>query len=338
MLTQPERLKKLLNHPETPIQIVIAGKAHPADEIGKGLIQRMVQFADQEGVRGKIVFLPDYDMSMAQPLYPGCDVWLNNPLRPMEACGTSGMKAALNGAFNLSIQDGWWDELYDPAFGWAIPSAEMIADQNERDAVEAEALYQLIEREIIPMFYTRDQNGIPTEWVKMMRGTISGLGPQVLATRMVRDYVTQLYSPAAGAVHEISVAGVAEELANWKQKVRQAWPGVAVTSIEVHLPATVEVGQTHLFETAVRLNGLEPNDVAVELVAGDVNAADELRNVRISRFEKCPDCPDDAETATFRLEVASQSPGLVGFTVRVVPDHLLLASRSEMGLSAVATQ
>jgi len=188
------------------------------------------------------------------------------------------------------------------------------------------------------MFYTRDQNGIPTEWVKMMRGTISGLGPQVLATRMVRDYVTQLYSPAAGAVHEISVAGVAEELANWKQKVRQAWPGVAVTSIEVHLPATVEVGQTHLFETAVRLNGLEPNDVAVELVAGDVNAADELRNVRISRFEKCPDCPDDAETATFRLEVASQSPGLVGFTVRVVPDHLLLASRSEMGLSAVATQ
>ena len=184
MLRQPERLKALLNHPETPIQIVIAGKAHPADEIGKGLIQQMVLFADQEDVRGKVVFLPDYDMSLAQPLYPGCDVWLNNPLRPMEACGTSGMKAALNGAFNLSIQDGWWDELYDPAYGWAIPSAEMIGDQTERDSAEAEALYQIIEREVVPMFYTRDQNGIPTEWVRMMRGTISGLGPKVMATRM----------------------------------------------------------------------------------------------------------------------------------------------------------
>ncbi len=338
MLSQPERLKALLNHPETPIQIVIAGKAHPADEVGKGLIQQMVLFADQEDVRGKMVFLPDYDMSLAQPLYPGCDVWLNNPLRPMEACGTSGMKAALNGAFNLSIQDGWWDELYDPAYGWAIPSAEMIGDQTERDSAEAEALYQIIEREVVPMFYTRDQNGIPTEWVRMMRGTISGLGPKVMATRMVRDYVTQLYAPAARAAGRVAESNVAEQLAHWKDKVRQAWPGVAVTSIEVHLPTTVEVGQTHLFETAVRLNGLEPSDVAVELVAGDVNAADELRNVRIRRFEKCADCPVEGDSATFRLDVASQSPGLVGFTVRVVPDHPLLASRSEMGLSAVATQ
>ncbi|MGI5952610.1 MAG: alpha-glucan family phosphorylase, partial [Brooklawnia sp.] len=166
MLSQPERLKRLLNDPERPIQIVIAGKSHPADEVGKSLIQQMVQFADQDDVRGKLVFLPDYDISLARPLYPGCDVWLNNPLRPNEACGTSGMKAAINCAFNLSIQDGWWDEWYDPAYGWAIPSAEMVGNQDDRDAIEAEGLYEIIERAIIPKFYTRDVNGIPTEWVR----------------------------------------------------------------------------------------------------------------------------------------------------------------------------
>ncbi len=339
MLNQPERLKALLNHPSTPIQIVIAGKAHPADDIGKSLIQQMVQFADQDEVRGKVVFLPDYDISLARPLYPGCDVWLNNPLRPLEACGTSGMKAALNGAFNLSVQDGWWDEWYDPAYGWAIPSAETIGSREERDAAEAEALYEIIEREIIPKFYTRDANGIPVDWVRMMRSTISGLGPKVIATRMVRDYVTELYAPAAASAAQVSMDGMAEQLARWKQKVRQAWPGVAVTGIETHLPETVEVGQTHLFDATVRLNGLEPDDVAVELVAGEVGADDELRNVQISRFARCPDCPADGTGAVpFRLQVSSSTPGRVGFTVRVVPDHPLLASRSEMGLSAVATQ
>ena len=197
MLSNPERLKALLNHPTTPIQIVIAGKAHPADNIGKSLIQQMVQFSDQEDVRGKLVFLPDYDMSLARPLYPGCDVWVNNPLRPYEACGTSGMKAALNGAANLSIRDGWWDELYSPRFGWEIPSAEGIADQAERDAAEAEFLYSIIENEIIPRFYTLDANGNPAEWLKMMRDCISDLGPEILASRMVRDYVTDYYTPAA---------------------------------------------------------------------------------------------------------------------------------------------
>lgn len=338
MLSQPERLKKLLNDPERPIQIVIAGKAHPADEIGKGLIQEMVQFSDAEDVRGKLVFLPDYDISLAKPLYPGCDVWLNNPLRPMEACGTSGMKAAMNGAFNLSIEDGWWDEWYDPEYGWAIPSAEMITDQAERDAAEAEALYEIIEREIIPKFYTRDANGIPTAWVKMMRDTIAGLGPKVMATRMVRDYVTELYTPAAASAAQVRDDAVAADLAAWKRKVRAAWPGVVVNHIGTQLPDTVEVGSTNLFEARVDLNGLAPDDVAVELVSGEVNGSDELRNVRIERFELCSDCRAEGDGVVFRLSSVSRAPGLVGFTVRVVPDHPLLASRAELGLAAVAAQ
>ena len=217
------------------------------------------------------------------------------------------------------------------------PSARRSAA--EADAAEAEALYEIIEREIIPKFYTRDANGIPVDWVRMMRSTISGLGPKVIATRMVRDYVTELYAPAAASAAQVSMDGMAEQLARWKKKVRQAWPGVAVTGIETHLPETVEVGQTHLFDATVRLNGLEPDDVAVELVAGEVGADDELRNVQISRFARCPDCPADGTGAVpFRLQVSSSTPGRVGFTVRVVPDHPLLASRSEMGLSAVATQ
>ncbi len=194
MLRDPARLKALLLHPTRPIQIVIAGKAHPADEGGKKLIQEMVRFADDPEIRHRIVFVPDYDIALAQPMYPGCDVWLNNPLRPYEACGTSGMKAALNGALNLSIRDGWWDEWYDDEFGWAIPSAEGIEDTDRRDDLEAHALYDIIEKQVAPRFYDGD---VPGRWIEMLRHTIKELGPKVLATRMVRDYVERLYVPAA---------------------------------------------------------------------------------------------------------------------------------------------
>ena len=199
MLRDPDRLKALLTHPTRPIQIVIAGKSHPADEGGKMLIQQMVQFADQHDVRERIVFLPDYDISMAKPLYPGCDVWMNNPLRPYEACGTSGMKAALNGAANLSIRDGWWDEWFDRAYGWEIPSATAVADSDHRDDLEAKALYDIIENEIVPRFYDVDGDGLPQRWIQMIRDTVAGLGPKVLASRMVRDYVTKLYTPATAS-------------------------------------------------------------------------------------------------------------------------------------------
>ena len=220
MLSDPERLKKLLLHPERPIQLVMAGKAHPADDGGKKLIQAIVQLADDPEVRHRVAYLPNYDIAMAQPLYPGCDVWLNNPLRPYEACGTSGMKAALNGGLNLSILDGWWDEWYDGNNGWAIPSADGVEDPDKRDDIEANALYDLIEKEVAPRFYDLDGEGLPTRWIEMVRHTLKSLGPKVLSTRMVREYVEVLYAPAAVASRAMndSYEGAAE-LAAWKARV-----------------------------------------------------------------------------------------------------------------------
>ena len=206
MLNDPATLGQLLNDPHQPVQIVVAGKAHPADEGGKGLIQQMVQFTDSPDVRRRIVFLPDYDMDMAHALVQGCDVWLNNPLRPLEACGTSGMKAALNGGLNVSVRDGWWDEWYDGGNGWEIPSADGVADTTRRDALEATALYELLGKSVAPLFYDRDADGVPQGWVERIRHTFRSLGPKVQAERMVREYVTALYVPAAAASRDLTDA------------------------------------------------------------------------------------------------------------------------------------
>ena len=226
MLRDPDRLKALLNHPTRPVQIVIAGKSHPADESGKMLIQQMVQFADQHDVRERIVFLPDYDISMAKPLYPGCDVWMNNPLRPYEACGTSGMKAALNGAANLSIRDGWWDEWFDRAYGWEIPSAMAVADSDHRDDLEAKALYDIIENEIVPRFYDVDGDGLPQRWIQMIRDTVAGLGPEGAG---VADGA-RLRHPALHPGHGLgprdeSSPAASAALADWKERVRESGAG-----------------------------------------------------------------------------------------------------------------
>ncbi len=227
MLNDPATLGGLLNDPDQPIQIVVAGKAHPADEGGKGLIQQMVQYTDSPDVRRRIVFLPDYDMAMAEFLVQGCDVWLNNPLRPLEACGTSGMKAALNGALNLSVRDGWWDEWYDGGNGWEIPSADGVADTTRRDALEATALYELIGKSVAPLFYERDGDGIPQGWLERVRHTFRSLGPKVQAERMVREYVTALYVPAAASSRGLADdRGVRARPASWPPGSSAWWrPG-----------------------------------------------------------------------------------------------------------------
>ncbi len=234
MLNDPQRLAGLLLDPDRPIQIVIAGKAHPADEGGKRLIQQMVRFADSEAVRRRIVFLPDYDMAMARFLVQGCDVWLNNPLRPLEACGTSGMKVALNGGLNLSVRDGWWDEWYDGGNGWEIPTADGVEDPSRRDELEASALYELIAKSVAPLFYDAGADGVPHGWVEMLRHGLRSLGPLVQADRMVGDYVTKLYAPAAQASRALAAAdnGTARGLAAWKARVRQGWAGVRIEHVE----------------------------------------------------------------------------------------------------------
>ncbi len=334
MLRDRDRLAALLTHPTRPIQIVIAGKSHPADEGGKVLIQQMVQFADQHGVRERIVFLPDYDISMARPLYPGCDVWMNNPLRPYEACGTSGMKAALNGAANLSIRDGWWDEWYDPAYGWEIPSAEGVMDSDHRDDLEAKSLYEIIENEIVPRFYDVDGDGLPQRWIQMIRDTVAGLGPKVLASRMVRDYVTRLYTPAAASARAVDDApGGVSALARWKERVRAGWPGVVVDHVESLDGDQVELGAEIHVSALVRLGDLSPDDIEVQLVTGRVDLEDHLSEPRVDPFPTGTDA--DGGLRRYEGSVEAKRSGEIGYTVRVVPHHPQLANDAEMGLAAL---
>jgi starch phosphorylase len=332
MLNDPEQLSHLLNDPVRPLQIVVAGKAHPADEGGKALIQQLVRFADSPDVRRRIVFLPDYDMAMAHALVQGCDVWLNNPLRPLEACGTSGMKAALNGGLNLSVRDGWWDEWYDGANGWDIPSADGVADPIRRDDLEATALYELLAKSVSPLFYDRDADGIPLGWVERIRHTLRSLGPKVQAERMVREYVSTLYVPAAVASRNLGDAdgfGPAQELAAWKERVVAAWPQVRVEHLESEA-AGQALGSALMVRVSVALGELGEDDVTVEVVYGRPDDDDEI--VTPAYATLTAEGPGANGLVRYSGEVPLDRPGSFGYTVRVLPAHPLLDSRAELGL------
>jgi starch phosphorylase len=335
MLRDPQRLKRILLHPQRPVQLVIAGKAHPADEGGKKLIQEIVRFADDPQVRHRIVFLPNYDIAMAQPLYPGCDVWLNNPLRPYEACGTSGMKAALNGGLNLSILDGWWDEWYDGNNGWAIPSADGVDDPDRRDELEAAALYDLIENEVAPRFYDDADEGVPVRWIEMVRHTMRSLGPKVLATRMVREYVDRLYTPSAASSRALNddFAG-ARDLAGWKARVRGAWPSVSIDHVESQgVGDSPEVGDTLRLLVYVSLGELSPDDVDVQVVHGRVRHEENLVDTSVESLQ----VGESYEAGRHRFEgtVSLATTGPFGYTVRILPKNPNLVSPAELGCVAL---
>ncbi|AUG79742.1 glycogen phosphorylase [Kitasatospora sp. MMS16-BH015] len=345
MLRDPDRLRSLLLHPTHPIQIVVAGKAHPADDGGKRLIQQLVAFADDPAVRHRIVFLPDYDMAMAKHLYPGCDVWLNNPLRPLEACGTSGMKAALNGCLNLSVLDGWWDEWYDGQNGWAIPTADGVEqtmdpesrEAEKRDDIESAALYDLIEHQVAAKYYDRGSDGLPHGWIAMVRHTLVTLGPKVLAGRMVREYVERLYAPAAEAQRGLGKGGAAE-LAGWKAKVRAAWPAVRVEHVEAEGPVEAqELGTTLTLRAAVSLGALTPGDVEVQVVSGRVDETDTLSEA-VALALKPVGGPDLDGRHRYEGSLELSRTGPFGYTVRVLPAHELLASSAELGLVALPAE
>ncbi|MGY1769753.1 alpha-glucan family phosphorylase [Blastococcus sp. SYSU D00813] len=336
MLRDPERLRALLLDDERPVQLVIAGKSHPADDGGKQLIQQMVKFADDPAVRHRIAFLPGYDIGMARYLYWGCDVWLNNPLRPLEACGTSGMKAALNGGLNLSIRDGWWDEWFDGQNGWAIPTADGVADPDRRDDVEARAIYDLLGTQVIPRFYETDRDGIPSRWVEMVRHTLRETGPKVLATRMVRDYVQRLYVPASGSARAMAGSGYApaREESAWRARLADRWTTVRVAHVEATgVGDTPEIGTTLALRAEVELPGLTPGDVEVQAAYGRVDDADGLHDVTtVPMAHEHTDGSRHWFTATLPLE----RTGAFGYTVRVLPHSAHLADPAELGLVVTA--
>jgi len=341
MLHDPDRLTALLLDPDRPVQIVVAGKAHPADDGGKQLIQQLVRFADQPQVRHRIVFLPDYDMAMARTLVQGCDVWLNNPLRPLEACGTSGMKAALNGGLNLSVLDGWWDEWFDGHNGWAIPSADGVPDPGRRDELEAAALYDLIGKSVAPLFYESSGDSLPARWLDRVAHSLRGLGPRALATRMVRQYVTELYAPAARSSRVLAApAGPdgapfdgARELAAWKERIRAAWPSVRVEHVESD-DGELSPGGRLIVRASVALGTLAADDVTVEVVYGRAGDSDEIIDPALSPLQLDGDLAADG-VARYSGAAELGQPGPFGYTVRVLPRHQLLADPAELGLIAV---
>ncbi|MBI2703273.1 glycogen phosphorylase [Mycobacterium gordonae] len=338
MLRDPARLEGLLLDEERPIQLIVAGKSHPADDGGKALIQQVVRFADRPEVRHRIAFLPNYDMSMARLLYWGCDVWLNNPLRPLEACGTSGMKSALNGGLNLSIRDGWWDEWYDGENGWEIPSADGVADEGRRDDLEASALYNLLEQAVAPKFYERDDHGVPPRWIEMVRHTLQTLGPKVLASRMVTDYVERYYSPAAQSVRTTVAGGqfeAARELTAYRRRVEEAWPRIVVTDVDsTGLPDTPLLGSKLTLTATVQLAGLAPDEVTVQAVLGRVDNGDELLDPLTVEMTYTGSA--EGGNQVFSTTTPLPLAGALGYTVRVLPRHPMLAGSNELGLVTLA--
>jgi glycogen phosphorylase len=268
LLHEPERLIRLLTHSERPVQIVVAGKAHPADNEGKHFIQEWVRFAAHPMVRKHVVFLEDYDIALAQELVQGVDVWINTPRRPWEASGTSGMKVLVNGGLNLSELDGWWAEAYSPEVGWALGDGQEHTEPGW-DGVEAEQLYRLLEEEIAPMFYDRDAAGIPRAWVARMRASLAGLTPQFSSNRMVREYVEKLYLPAAIAFQHRTTRGsdVAREIRLWDEQLKRNWHEVHWGNLTVS-----EEKDGWTFEVQIYLGEVLPDSVQIQLYADPIGA------------------------------------------------------------------
>ncbi|MBI3977677.1 MAG: alpha-glucan family phosphorylase, partial [Chloroflexi bacterium] len=320
-----------------------AGKAHPKDEGGKELIRQVVALARQEGFRRRLIFLEDYDMAVARFLVQGADVWLNTPRRPYEASGTSGMKAAANGVLNLSTLDGWWDEAWrasDAAghpIGWAIGRGEAYDDPGYQEQVEAEALYDLLEEDVIPTFYDRSADGLPRRWVGRMRSSVATLCHFFNTHRMVREYAERFYLPAAGRYRELTADGLARarELATWRAHVQTNWPQVEVEPVEVALPPELPVGGEVRVRARVRLGALKPEDVAVQLYLGRVDASGEIVEAMATPMAHVG--PDGDGRSLFETAgVLLSRSGLHGYTLRVLPHHPDLATPFLPGLIAWA--
>ena len=335
LLSQPDRLRDLLLSPDRPVQFVFAGKAHPADNEGKEMIRRIEAFTSDPEIGHRFVFVDDYDIAVARALYQGADVWLNTPRRPQEACGTSGMKAALNGSLNCSILDGWWDEWFDGENGWAISSAERLDDLERRDELEANSLFDILEHQIVPLYYERWGGLVPRGWTQRIKSSLASLGPKVTATRMVRDYVENLYEPAAVAALRTGADNfaVARELSAWKVRVDTAWADIHVDDV-VTDSGVSELGSQRSVSAVVTFGGVSPDDVAVQLLAGRTGDRDEMFETSITQMDRVEDL--GGGRARYQGAVNCDTTGRYGVTVRVVPSHPHLDSSVEMGRIAWA--
>jgi starch phosphorylase len=311
LLHDPGRLLRLLTNPERPVQLIVAGKAHPADGAGQALIQEWTRFIRRPEVRSHAIFLGDYDMDVTEHLVQGVDVWLNTPRRPWEACGTSGMKVLVNGGLNLSELDGWWAEAYTPEVGWALGDGQEHGDDPAWDAFEADALYDLLEQEVVPEFYARGASGIPTAWVARMRESMARLTPRFSADRAVREYVEQQYLPAAAAYRGrvTNMGAVGREMVDWQRRLEAAWARLHFGDVRVETR-----GAQHLFEVAVYLDDLDPAAVRVQLYADGIAGSPCVRQEMTCVRQRT----GASSGYVYRAAVPSTRP-TSAYTARVIP-------------------
>lgn len=332
LLRDTERLARILTNVDRPVQVIYAGKAHPHDDAGKDLIRSIIESTRRPGLRRHLVFIADYDMAVTRYLVQGADVWLNTPVRPQEASGTSGMKAAANGVLNLSTLDGWWDEAYEQDVGWAIGRRETYDDPDARDQFESVALLDLLEREVVPLFYERGVDGLPRLWIERMQKSIAKLNSVFNTHRMVREYTERYYLPAARRSSDLQAGGAqrAVALAAWKRRVESAWNELRILEVAVTPEnGPVLIHQDLSVEVRVHLGALEPSDVTVELYRGHVDPSGEIAEGEASTMN-VREATDGAWT--FAADVGFDRSGNAGLTVRILPAHPDLASSMIPGL------
>jgi len=321
LLRDPERLLRLVKDSERPIQLIFAGKAHPHDMPGKELIREIIHFADKYDVSSRIVFVENYDMNVAKYLTSGGDVWLNTPRRPMEASGTSGMKAAMNGVLNCSIMDGWWDEAYNPEVGWAIGHGEQYQDEKLQDDVESKALYDLLERDIIPLFYQRGRDGLPREWIKRMKECMKQIGQSMSSHRMLMDYSNQFYFPALKNYRRFVKDDYAESksLAAYFHKLHQSWDSLKIIKVESNAKPVMQRGDMLSVTAYLDLGNMSPNELQVELYHGTVSTqSHEIPDAGKSEMKWVK---SDGSLNIYQVRIECVDTGMQGHTVRILPKH-----------------
>ena len=345
LLRDPERLVKMLTSQTRPIQIIFAGKAHPRDTEGKDIIKHIIHFAEQYNVRRRLVFLENYDIDMARFLLSGVDLWLNNPRRPLEASGTSGMKAAVNGALNMSTLDGWWCEGYKPEGGWAIGTGQSYEDVNYQDAVESQAIYDILENEVIPLFYTRSADKLPRAWIRRVKNSIKFIAPQFNTHRMIAEYTRRFYNPAMTKYNQLTAKDFsrAKKFSQWKAEMSEAWRDFKIKDVVMETSngdgnkqldpkhSQLKVGSELSVRALVKLGKIRPEDISVELYYGPIDTWGNIRHACAVRMEH-KEAGEPQDEHWFAGTMSCQKAGRHGVTVRVLPKHDDLVSPYDMRL------
>lgn len=328
----PERLLGIINNPERPVQLIFAGKAHPQDQEGKRIIESIVHFINTHQLIKKVVFIENYDIQVARCMLQGVDVWLNNPLRPLEACGTSGMKAAANGVLNLSVLDGWWDEAYHHSNGWAIGSGEEYRDRNYQEEVESKAIYSILENDIVPLFYQRDSFGLPREWIKIMKRAFVSITSVYNTHRMVKDYNRLYYQPALQNYRSLGLDDFkpVQEFCNWQARMKKNFPLIKITRVRYDKQEQYKINDRIKIEVQVILGKTKPEEVSVDVYYGNLAGADQLTDALIENLQEIKALGNNE--FEFSGYLYCRRTGDFGFKVRITPRHPLMTDPYELNL------